>query len=107
MAGGPLGRPAGAAVHALRWGAGNPSGTKEEEPEMTAQTVNPFAALADPSGDYELTVRVSVDFQDYSAGVPSALGAHGEFVVDAGREGGLWRLRTYEKLGEDGRGLDV
>jgi hypothetical protein len=75
------------------------------EPE-TGVAVSPASALPSGPEDYELTVWVRYDLQNYD---PRRTGdastaTYGEFVVEAGREDGAWRMRVQQVLVEDDEG---
>jgi hypothetical protein len=63
----------------------------------------PAAPDRDELGDYELTVFLDFDFQDYRARGSDARRSptYGQYEVAAGRENGAWRMRVQQVLAED------
>ena len=50
--------------------------------------------------DYELTVRLTVELdQTHVPGETGQIG--GEYLLMAGRDGGVWRLRVHERVSDD------
>jgi hypothetical protein len=94
-------------------GRGNDRGTKEIAmsthltvvPSTTSQDAPNIAPPRSPdaAGDYELTIFLDFDFQDYSDRRPGAWwpATYGRYVVAAGRKDGAWRMNVRQVLADD------
>lgn len=61
------------------------------------------ASATDPGGDYELTITLEFDFQEYSrrgTGVPTPA-TYGQYQIGAGRKDGAWRMYVQRFLADD------
>jgi hypothetical protein len=61
------------------------------------------ASALDAFGDYELTINLDFDFQDYSDRHTSGETrmTYGQYVISAGRENGAWRMHVQQVLADD------
>jgi hypothetical protein len=69
----------------------------------TTGASSPLPELADPAGDYELSVWVHFAYDRDGAG-HRPLVATGDYVLECGRKGGHWQLTTSPLLGHDDNG---
>ena len=68
---------------------------------MGTQTADPTAELADPSGDYELTVTVEFALNDYTDGIARQRVVQGWYGVCGGRKDGVGRLAVTPIVGQE------
>lgn len=57
-------------------------------------------SLANPAGDYELTLWVHFDYENYTREETGHWPAaeEGDFVIEAGRKDGVWRIRLRPRV---------
>ena len=69
-----------------------------------AATALPLPAT-DAQGDYELSIFLDFDFQDYGARRTggNARVTYGQYQIAAGREDGAWRMQVRQVLAEDAK----
>jgi hypothetical protein len=63
------------------------------------------ALTPDQRGDYELTIFLDIDFQDYRTRdtIGRTTPTYGQYEVAAGRENGAWRMHVRQVLAEDAK----
>ena len=68
---------------------------------MSTQTAAPFAEVADPGGDYELSIRLDCALNDYAQGIARQRVVVRSYALSGRREDGAGRLVVSPIVGEE------